>query len=256
MKMPSVSVVMITMNEEDRIALSLDSVQWADSVVIVDGGSSDRTVEIAKERGARVIGQPFVDFSAQRNRALAEATGEWVLSLDADEIVPPALADEVRRVLTDGTIHAGFEIPFRNHLGGRWMRGGGLYPDYHLRLFRRTGARFEGAVHEVVRLDGSIGRLREAIDHRTYLDRPHLMSKVEHYARLEGAEAARRRIPALILLCKVPYRFLSVYLLKRGCVDGWNGLFHAYALTKYAWIVYRSAAACSPRRQGQRQGKS
>lgn len=238
----TLSVVILTLNEEERIEAALRSVRWADEIIVMDCGSVDRTVPVAAEGGARIFERAFTDFADQHNSAVAHATMDWILSLDADERVSEDLSMEIRTVLEGSTPHSGFEIPFRNHIGDRWMRRGGLYPDRHLRLFRRRCGRFAGRIHEKIHLDGSIGRLRGSIDHMTYRDVAHMMEKVERYARLEGSEAARAGIPGIVLLAKVPYRFVSVYLLKRGFADGRLGLVHALAMTRYAWIVFQSAS--------------
>jgi glycosyltransferase involved in cell wall biosynthesis len=236
-------VAVITLNEAARIGTALASARWAGELLVLDSGSEDATPDIARSLGARVVTRPFTDYADQRNAALAEAARAWVLFLDADETVTPGLAAEIARVLRAPGAVAGYEIPFKNYLGARWLRFGGLYPDHHLRLLRRSGARYVGRVHERVRVDGPVGRLAEPIEHRTYADRADLLRKVRRYAALEGRERAVRGESPLALLARVPWRFVQVLLLRSGWRDGADGWVHAWALTLYAWLVFRAATA-------------
>jgi tryptophanyl-tRNA synthetase len=157
---PRISVVVVTLNEEERLRLCLESVAWADEVIVVDAESADKTVQVAREFTDRVFVQAWPGFAAQKNFGLEQATGEWVLSLDADEEVSRELRDEIRAALATDAPCAGYRIPRRNIMWGRFMRHGGLYPDWQLRLFRRGRGRFvERAVHESVEVTGEVGRL-------------------------------------------------------------------------------------------------
>src|SRR5271168_2419669 len=137
----TLSVVIITFNEEANLARTLASVTWTDEIIVVDSGSTDRTRDIAESFHAKFFIEPWKGFAAQKNCALSKAAGEWVLSLDADEEVEPSLADEIREVLSASPSVAGFWIPRKNFFLGRWIRHGGYYPDRKLRLFRRGAAR-------------------------------------------------------------------------------------------------------------------
>jgi O-antigen/teichoic acid export membrane protein len=245
---PLLSVVMITLNSAERLRQVLASVAWADEIIVVDAGSDDATLDIARAQGARVCERSFTDFADQKNAALALAKGDWVLAIDADEIVTPALAAQIRATLAAPGPCGAFEIPFRNYLGGRWLRHGGLYPDYHTRLFRRAGARFERPIHETVRIAGPLGRLSEPIDHFSYRDPAHLWQKVRRYAARDAAYHARAGSSPWLLLLKVPWRFVSTYLLKSGFRDGRLGLLNAVALTGYAWLLFRDTARIQWRR--------
>ncbi len=235
-------VAVLACDEAPRIAAALTSVAWAGERLVLDSGSRDATPDIARGLGARVVARAFTDYADQRNAALAEAGRPWVLFLDADETVTPALAAEIARALRDPGGAAGFEIPRRYFLGARWLRHGGLYPDHQLRLMRRDRARWFGAVHERARVDGPVGRLAEPLEHRTYADRADLLRKVRRYAPLEGRERAARGESSLALLLRVPWRFVQVLLLRAGWRDGADGWAHAWALTRYAWLVFRAAA--------------
>src|SRR5262249_57886274 len=132
----TLSIAIVALNEEANLPRTLASVRWADEIVVVDSGSTDRTCEIAREYGARVIIEPWRGYTAQKNYALEMCTKDWILSLDADEEVSPELTEEIRRVLAGTGTAAGYSMPRKNLFLGRWMRHGGFYPDPKLRLFR------------------------------------------------------------------------------------------------------------------------
>ena len=155
--MSRLSVTIIAWNEEERLRACLESVAWADEIVVVDAESGDKTVQIAHEFTDKVSVRPWPGFAAQKNFAIDQATGDWILSLDADERVTPELRDRVRAILKDKSAVDGYSIPRRNIFWGAWVRHGGLYPDYQLRLFRRSAGRFvENAVHESVTVSGRV----------------------------------------------------------------------------------------------------
>src|SRR5438105_1725187 len=154
MKKPKLSVALVTRNEEERLRACLESVAWADEIVVVDAESHDKTVQIAREFTDHVLVRPWPGFAAQKNAALAATTGEWVLSLDADETVSAALRAEIETILRGSGAGAGYAVPRRNIFWNRWVKHGGLYPDWQVRLFRRGRGRFvPRAVHESVVVD-------------------------------------------------------------------------------------------------------
>ena len=240
MKGLSLSVVIITLNEEANLARTLASVGWADEIVVVDSGSTDRTREVAESFHARFFTEPWKGFAAQKNSALAKATGDWVLSLDADEEVEPALADEIRDVLAAQPSVAGFRIPRKNFFLGRWIKHGGFYPDPKSRLFRRGAGQFEERlVHEDIKLDGATARLQHHLLHHAY---PTLDSYIEHMNRYStlGAEMAAAKGPRGFNLINIALRpkltFLYNYVLRLGFLDGREGLLlHAYHATYVSW---------------------
>ena len=183
----SLSVVLITQNEAANLPRTLASVGWAQEIVVVDSGSTDATLEIARAAGARVFAEPWKGFGAQKNAAIAHATGDWVLSLDADEEVSPELAGESRALLQADPPFAAYRIPRRNHFLGSPLRHGGYWPDPKLRLFRRGAARFEErAVHESMQAEGPAGQLNGPLIHRCY---PTLAEYIEHMNRYSTAGA-------------------------------------------------------------------
>jgi len=158
------SVVLVTRNEEERLRACLESVAWADEIVVVDAESEDKTATIAREFTDRVLVRPWPGYAIQKNDAIDLATGDWALSLDADEVVSAELATEIGHVLAADGPADGYAVPRRNIFWGRWVRHGGLYPDHQVRLFRRTRGRFNAlAVHESqfaqATRDGVVGHL-------------------------------------------------------------------------------------------------
>jgi glycosyltransferase involved in cell wall biosynthesis len=236
------TVVLITLDEEERLRACLESVAWADEIVVVDAESHDKTVQIAREFTERVIVRPWPGFAAQKNFALAQATGHWVLSLDADEEVSADLRQEIQAVLVDPAALDGYAVPRQNMFWGRWVRHGGLYPDWQVRLFRRGRARFvERDVHEAARVEGRVGRLRGALVHRSYRDVADFLTRANRYSSLAAEEWRRagRPLGAADLVWRPLGRFLGMYVLRLGFLDGWRGLLLA---TLYAYYVFMRAA--------------
>jgi glycosyltransferase involved in cell wall biosynthesis len=234
---PRLSVVVITLNEEARLRDCLLSVAWADEIVVVDAQSTDKTASIAHEFTDHVFVRPWPGFAEQKNFAIAEATGDWVLSLDADEEVTPALRDEILATIAHGGDAAGYRIPRRNVFWGRWVRHGRLYPDWQLRLFRRgRGAFVTHRVHESAHVDGEVGRLESALVHRSYRDVADFLERADRYSTLaaEASVAEGRPVRARHLVLRPLGRFVSMYVLHAGFLDGWRGFLLA---SLYAYYV-------------------
>lgn len=236
----SLSVVIITFNEEHNLPLTLESVKWADEIIVVDSQSTDRTVEIAKSFGAKVFVEPWKGFAAQKNSALEKASCDWILSIDADEEVSPELKLDIDNVSCDQSPKDGYYIPRRNLFINRWIRHGGFYPDAKMRLFRRGAARFEERlVHEDAQLTGSSGTLTRPLLHHAY---PTLSSYIEHMNRYSslGAEmtvAKRKRGFSVINIVLRPiFTFLYNYVFRLGFLDGREGLLlHLYHSVYVSW---------------------
>ena len=219
------SVVILTKDERDRLPGALQSVDFAEEVVVADTGSTDGTQDVARLSGARVVSIGWEGFVASRNRALLEARHEWVLVLDADERVPPALRDEILDALErNDPAMAGYRMPRLSHFLGRPVRHGTWYPDYKLRLGRRSrGLRAEGGrVHETLAVDGHVGRLTSALVHHPYRDFSDALRKASRYARL-GAEdrydrGARGSVVGLFV--RPAFEFFRFLVLRRGFLDG------------------------------------
>jgi glycosyltransferase involved in cell wall biosynthesis len=247
----TLSVAIVALNEEANLGRVLESVRWADEIVLVDSGSTDRTCEIAREYGARVINEPWRGYTGQKNYALELCTKDWVLSLDADEEVSPELAEEIGGVLADPYALAGYSMPRKNLFMGRWMRRGGFYPDPKLRLFRRGMADSTGRdPHDRFEMkEGQpVGRLRGALIHHTY---PTLTLYLEHmnryssvWNRVPGAVPRKFSLNAIVL--RPLATFTYNYFIRLGFLDGREGLllhmYHAgYVSWKYskAWEMGR-----------------
>ena len=250
------SVVVIARNEEQVIARCLESVRFADELIVVDSGSSDRTVEICEDLGARVERAPdWPGFGPQKNRALALATGDWVLSIDADEWLSPELATELRARPGAGDA-AAYALPRQSSFCGRVMRHGGWWPDYVVRLFRRGSARFsDDVVHERLIVDGRIERLNGVLMHESIRDLEDALDKIDRYST-DGAamlhrQGRRARLTTAIL--RGGWTFLRTYLLRAGFLDGREGFLVAVynaenTYYKYVKLMLRQRAAAAVHR--------
>jgi glycosyltransferase involved in cell wall biosynthesis len=235
--------LIVARDEAHSLAECLAAVAWADErIVVVDARSRDATLEIARRDAEVVAVRVFDDFAAQRNAALALASGDWVLSVDADERVTPALAAEIRRVLADGDLACrGFRVPIRSEILGRPFTGSGTQHDLPLRLFRRDSGRWVGLVHEIVDLRGPVGSLRGALRHCTIPTMKVFLEKINDYTTLEARELAASGRPyrGSDLVARPAWTFFKLYLLKRGFRDGVEGflfcLLSAVSAAVRAW---------------------
>ncbi len=224
--MPDVAVTIITKNEEAHIAAAIESVAWANEIIVVDCGSRDDTVAIAKACGARVEHRNWTGWVDQKNFAHSLASHDWILSLDADERVTPELAAEIRALLATEPAHRGYRMPRVGFMLGRWIRTTDFYPDYQLRLYDRRHARWEGElVHESVALDGPRGYLRHELLHYSYGDLEDQAARINRYSTL-GADkllARHARAGLIAVVFQAPAAFLRSYILRRGFMDGMAG---------------------------------
>lgn len=235
----ALSVTLVTWNEEERLRRCLETVAWVDEIVVVDAGSEDKTVEIARAFTDQVFVRAWEGFAPQKNFALDQARGEWVLSLDADEEVTAELKQEILRVLAAGEGPSAYAVPRRNVYWGQWVRHGRLYPDWQVRFFRRGRGRFvERPVHESVEVEGAVGRLHGALVHRSYRDVADFLTRTNRYTTLAAEEWVRsgRGIAVTDLVLRPLGRFLSMYVLHRGFLDGWRGFLLAALYAYYVFI--------------------
>src|SRR5271168_4957054 len=256
----TLSVAMIAMNEEANLPRTLESVRWADEIVIVDSGSKDRTIEIAQSFGAKTSYHAFGGHGEQKNVALDLCTSDWILLLDADEVLSPGLQKEIRDLLAGepDPKYGAYWIPRLNLILGRWMRHGGFYPDLKLRLFRRGSARLSEGVgpHSTPQFEGPRGRLKHDMLHYAY---PDLNTYLEHMNRysseigllLQRRGRVSRSFPAFVwnAVLNPLATFLYNYFIRLGFLDGREGLllhlYHAsYVSWKYAkaWELSRKPA--------------
>jgi glycosyltransferase involved in cell wall biosynthesis len=240
--MATLTVITLTLNEERNIADCLAGVRWADELIVVDSGSTDRTVEIARQHTDHIYTIAWTGYGAARNFALDRAHGDWVLWLDADERMTEELAAEIRSVLASPTGAAGYQVARRAYFLGRWIKHCGWYPSRVTRLFRRGQGRFsETRVHEQLLTEGNIGMLHSDLLHYTDPDLRHYLAKFNMYTTLAAADmrAAGRRCTVFDLLVRPPFLFMKMYLIRLGFLDGLHGLIlsvlsAAYVFTKYA----------------------
>jgi glycosyltransferase involved in cell wall biosynthesis len=240
--MATLSVITITLNEERNITDCLRSVTWADEIIVVDSGSTDRTVELARQFTRRVYGVEWKGYGAARNHALELATGEWILWLDADERVPDRLADEIRRIIgiEDHTV-SGYSVARRAYFLGRWIRHCGWYPSRVTRLFRRTRGKFnERRVHESIMVDGRIERLNNDLLHHTDPSLYHYFTKFNRYTSLAAEDMKSSGITFSLsdILLRPPYVFLKMYVLRLGFLDGMHGLILSLVSSAYVFVKY------------------
>jgi glycosyltransferase involved in cell wall biosynthesis len=251
-----VTVTLITHNEAANIAAALDSVRWADEIVVVDSESTDSTVEIAKRYTDRVIVRPWPGYVAQKNFAAEQASHDWILSLDADERVSAELADEIKSLLVKGPAAAGYRIPRVTFHFGRWIRSTDWYPDYQLRLYHRNRARWAGRyVHESVVVDGVVVKLQREIQHFAYRDVSHHLQTMDRYTTLAARQMFEdgRRASWIDILMTPRLTFFRNYVLRGGFRDGMPGLvisvMNAYYVgLKFAklWELTRNAERNHP----------
>ncbi len=242
----SVAAIVITKNEERNIAACLESVRWADERIVVDAESRDRTVEIAKRHAAQVHVRPWPGYGPQKNFGIEQAGAEWILIVDADERITPALREEIQAVLKTGPPVgiAGYEIPRRNFFYGRWMQGGGMYPDYQLRLFHKTAGRYDDTqLHENLRLRGRIERLRHPMDHDSMPTIGHHVKKMMGYTTLGALEKLKSTpgVSVLDLAANHLGTILKTYLLRGGYKDGIRGLIVAMFAGMHTFVKYAKA---------------
>ena len=236
-----VSVVIIVRNEERNLADCLSTVKWADEVVLFDDGSTDKTAEIAKEFGVKVLKGNFPNEGAKRNFAYSQARNRWVLSLDADERVTPELAKEITSLLKRKNIfHNGFSIPRRNYIGNYWIRYGGFYPAGQLRLFKKDAFSYEETtVHPRAFLKGSCGHLKSDLVHYSWKDFNHLFAKLNSQSDLEAKKIlVKKKVSLGRYLYRAVDRFVRRYFVKKGYRDGFIGFIMAFSDSLYQLFSY------------------
>ena len=236
------STCLITFNEEHNLPRVLNSVQGvADEIVVVDCGSKDRTVEIARDHGARVITQAWTNFAEQKNIAAAAASHDWILSLDADEELSSALHSSLLDWKRRAPEHAVYEMARRAWYLGGWINHSGWYPDFQRRLYRRDAAHFDRIVHESLQFDGKPGRLHGDLLHYTMRSFAEHEEKVERYAALAAqqlyAEGKRSWRPAQWLA--MPWSWFQNFFLRGGFLDGYRGALIAQMAARSVRLKYR-----------------
>jgi glycosyltransferase involved in cell wall biosynthesis len=234
------TVTVITYNEAEHIQHALQSVAWADEIIVVDSGSTDGTADLARPLATQVIVRGWPGYSEQKNFAADTGSNDWVLSLDADERVTPELASEIRALLSGTPEAGGYRIRRVSRYLGRWVRSTDWFPDYQLRLYDRRAGRWNGLrIHESFRLrEGSPARLQGELLHYAYRDISHHLQKINSYTTLlakESHEKGRRTNPVAMAM-HPSFVFVRNYVLRRGFTDGMAGFVISVLNTYYVFL--------------------
>jgi glycosyltransferase involved in cell wall biosynthesis len=236
-----VTATVITLNEAAHIEACLASLAWADERLVVDSGSMDGTADLARAAGARVIERAWPGYSAQKDFAAGEASHDWIVSVDADERITPALAAEIRAVVATPGDKVGFRVPRITFHLGRWIRTTDWYPDYQLRVYDRRHAGWkQRRVHESVTARGPVGQLTHNLQHYAYRDLAHHHETMQRYTTLAAQQMHEegRKASVFALLFHPPAAFLRNYVLKRGFMDGTPGLIISAMNAHYVFLKF------------------
>ena len=247
-----ISATIITFNEEQNVARVIESLRCCDEILVLDSGSNDRTVEIARKLGARVEEASWHGYAAQKNIAAELASHDWILSLDADESLSEALEAEIWQIKKSGPKFDGYSVPRLAQYLGRWILHSGWHPDRKIRLFNRKKAKWVGEfVHETVRVEGTVGVLQSNLLHFTCNSLSEHLRTMDRYTTLAAQEIAARgnTVSLSRLLFDPPLTFLQTYFLKLGFLDGVEGLAIAYMAAFYNFTKYSKARLMSPGRK-------
>ncbi len=260
------SVAIVACNEAENLARTLASVTWVDEIVLIDSGSTDGTIEIAKQYGAIVYSEPWKGYGPQVNSALDKCTQPWLLNLDADEVLTPELAAEIQALLKTEPAFSGYTVPRLNLIFGRWMRHGGLYPDRKLRLFRQEFARLreDTEPHATPKTDGPTGALRGDLLHYQYPTLPLYQEHMRRYSTasvplmLRRGKTSKNALSFFLNTVLNPaFTFLYNYVVRGGFLDGREGLLFHINHSRYVRWKYVKARDAYRLQSGQaKQAKS
>ncbi len=232
MQKTKLSVIIITKNEQDLIRDCLQSISWANEIIIVDSGSHDNTLDICREYTQHILtNSDWQGFGYQKNLALQQATGDWVFSIDADERVTPDLKQEIQKAIQSGT-HIAYKIPRLTYFLGKEMRHGGWWPDYVLRLFLREQAEFsQDIVHEKVLVEGATGLLKSPLIHHSYNNLEQVLVKNDQYSTAAAIKAHTQGKQSSLgkALARAGWTFIRAYVLRAGFLDGKEGFIAAFS---------------------------
>jgi glycosyltransferase involved in cell wall biosynthesis len=240
----TLSIAIITLNEERIIEKAIDAIStpcyglpFANEIVVIDSGSTDKTLEILKKQNIKIFHQDWLGYSDQKNLAISKCSGDWILSLDADEIITDILKNEILEAINNPKDNVGFKIARNFYIGKRLIKHGGYYPDYQLRLFKRdTNAQFQKReVHESIKLDGKVGYLKNPLEHFAYEDLDHYKKSLEKYAELAAKEVKKKNLPPKL---RSTWAFIYRYIFRFGFLDKSLGLELAKAYSNYVYRKY------------------
>lgn len=246
-----ISATIITYNEERNIARAIESLRCCDEILVLDSGSSDRTMELAANHGARVIESPWRGYAGQKNLASDSATYDWILSIDADEALSEALEAEIWQIKKNGPQYDGYTMPRLAQYLGRWILHSGWYPDRKIRLFDRRRGHWQGEyVHESVKIDGRVGHLQANLLHFTCSSLSEHIKTMDRYTTLAAEQivAEKQKVTWARLVLDPPWTFFQTYFLKAGFLDGTEGLAIANMAAVYNFLKYAKARFMNPSR--------
>lgn len=246
-----ISAAIITHNEELNIARAIESLRCCDEIVVIDSGSSDRTVELAQNHGARVVETFWRGYAAQKNFASESCKHDWILSIDADEALSEALEGEIWQLKKNGPRQDGYTMPRLAQYLGRWILHSGWYPDRKVRLFHKNKAKWVGDyVHESVIVSGTVGHLETNLLHYTCSSLSEHLRTMDRYTTLAAAQLIDTKQPILWhkMAIDPAWTFFKSYVLQRGFLDGPEGLAIAYMAAIYTFLKYAKARNMSPQR--------
>lgn len=228
--MQKISGIIICRNEEKNIDDCLKSISWCEEIIIVDSGSTDKTIEIAKKHTDKIFFNEWRGFSIQRKFALTKTSNDWVLVLDADERCTDELAQEIKNILTGNIQEKGFFIPRKSFFLNKWIKHCGWYPDYKLRLFNKNNVTIsDRLVHEGYEVNGQTQNLKNDLLHYTVTSISEFTEKINHYSTLSAQEKWNKRTISFLYLFFVPwFEFTKKFIFQAGFLDGINGLMVSY----------------------------
>ena len=247
-----ISATIIASNEERNLPRAIESLRCCDEIIVVDSGSIDRTVELAANLGARVIETPWRGYAGQKNFASEAASNDWILSIDADEALSEALESEIWQIKRNGPEFDAYTMPRLAQYLGRWIFHSGWYPDRKVRLFDRRRAQWYGEfVHESVKVHGTVGHLQANLLHFTCSSLSEHLKTMDSYTTLAAEQliAEGRKAQWSRLVLDPPWTFFQTYILKRGFLDGMEGLAIAHMAALYNFLKYAKARFMTPGRQ-------
>jgi glycosyltransferase involved in cell wall biosynthesis len=244
--MQKISVVVVTFNEERNIERCLTSVQWADEIIVVDAFSTDHTAEICRRLKATVVQREWQGYAPQKQFAISAATNEWILLVDADEEIPNELQQEIKSAVQSQQEYAGFRVARKSFFLGQWMKYGGWFPGYQLRLFVKSKSSIpQRAVHEGVEVSGAVGSLRVPLNHYTYYSLAQYLSKLNEYTSLDVANRLNEKGDSAVhwfnFILNPLSVFVRMFIVLRGFRDGFRGFLLAVYSSFYKLVLLGKA---------------
>lgn len=238
--MTKITAIIPTLNEEERIQNSLDSAEFADEVIVIDSYSTDKTVEIVKQSNAILLQREFDDFSSQKNYAIEQASNDWIIWIDADEVLTKELQEEIKSAIKNAKELVGFYIYRVFFFKGKRMRYTGTQNDKLIRVFNRKFCKYEGKVHEKIKPEGKLGVLQNRILHYSYISFDRYIIKLNQHSALKAEELFERgiTITPFHIIIKPIARFIKHYLIKLGFLDGFYGFVISFALSYGVLVRY------------------